>query len=140
MTTKVIRKDEARWQRIKKSVQESDKGGRKGQWSAIKAGIATRKYQDQMHKIGKQPYHTTRKPSARSNSFVKWLKEDWRTKSNKRSRDTGERFLPHKAIEALTNKEYNATSAKKRRDTKKGKQFSQQPAKIATKTAKFRKM
>jgi hypothetical protein len=39
----------------------------------------------------------------------------------------------------LTKKEYAATSAKKRKDTKAGKQFSSQPKKIAKKTAKYRK-
>jgi hypothetical protein len=35
-------------------------------------------------------------------------------------------------------KEYKKTSDKKRRDTKKGKQHSEQPKKIAKKTAKYR--
>ena len=52
---------------------------------------------------------------------------------------TGERYLPKKAREALSDKEYAATSRKKREDTKKGKQFSKQPKKIAKKTAKHRK-
>ena len=51
---------------------------------------------------------------------------------------TGERYLPKRARAALTAKEYAATSAKKRADTKKGKQHSSQPDKIAKKTAKHR--
>lgn len=76
-------------------------------------------------------------------SLKKWTKEQWGTKSGKPStqgkKATGERYLPKKAREALTKKEYAATSAKKRKDTKAGKQFSSQPAKIAKKTAKYRK-
>lgn len=72
----------------------------------------------------------------------KWTKEKWGTKSGKPStqgsKATGERYLPKKAREALTDKEYAATTRKKREDTKKGKQHSAQPKKIAKKTAKKR--
>lgn len=71
-------------------------------------------------------------------SLDDWNDEKWKTKSGKPSGETGERFLPTKAIEALTDKEYKETSDKKRRDSKKGKQFSDQPKKIAEKTAKYR--
>jgi len=46
----------------------------------------------------------------------------------------GERYLPRKARQALSSQEYAATSAKKRRDTAAGKQFSSQPEKIRKKT------
>lgn len=76
-------------------------------------------------------------------SLKKWTKEQWGTKSGKPStqgkKATGERYLPKKAQEALTSKEYAATSAKKRKDTKAGKQHSSQPKKIAKKTARHRK-
>ena len=76
-------------------------------------------------------------------SMTKWTKEKWGTKSGKPStrgpKATGERYLPKKARDALSAKEYAATSRKKREDTKKGKQFSKQPKKIAKKTAKYRK-
>ena len=72
----------------------------------------------------------------------KWTKEDWGTKSGKPStqgpKATGERYLPKKAREALSSEEYKRTSAKKREDTKKGKQFSKQPESVAKKTARFR--
>jgi|TARA_R110002074_G_scaffold66656_3_gene157333 hypothetical protein len=76
-------------------------------------------------------------------SLKKWSKEKWGTKSGKPStqgaKATGERYLPKKAREALSAKEYAATSKKKREDTKKGKQHSKQPKKIAKKTARHRK-
>ena len=82
------------------------------------------------------------KLSSAQKSLKKWTKEDWGTKSGKPSTQgeeaTGERYLPRKAREALTDKEYARTSAKKRRDTKKGKQFSQQPDDIEEKVAKYR--
>lgn len=71
-------------------------------------------------------------------SLKKWAKEKWRTKSGKKSSETGERYLPEKAIKSLTAKEYAATTKKKREDTKKGKQHSKQPKKIAKKTRSAR--
>jgi hypothetical protein len=76
-------------------------------------------------------------------SLKKWTKQKWRTKSGKPStqgaKATGERYLPEKAIKALTKKEYAATTKAKRKATKKGKQVSKQPKKIAKKTRRYRK-
>ena len=76
-------------------------------------------------------------------SLKKWTQQNWRTKSGKPStqgpKATGERYLPEKAIKSLSASEYAATTKKKRDDTKKGKQHSSQPKKIAKKTAKHRK-
>ena len=76
-------------------------------------------------------------------SLVAWTKQKWRTKSGKPStqgsKATGERYLPEKAIKALASSEYAASSAAKRKATKRGKQFSKQPSKIAKKTSRFRK-
>ena len=76
-------------------------------------------------------------------SLRAWTRQKWRTKSGKPStqgpKATGERYLPEKAIKALSDAEYRATSAAKRRATRKGKQVSKQPKKIAQKTKGFRK-
>ena len=74
----------------------------------------------------------------KSNKLSKWSKQKWRTKSGKPSSKTGERYLPEKAIKALSSKEYAATTKAKRAGTKKGKQFVKQPKKIAKKTKKYR--
>ena len=75
-------------------------------------------------------------------SLKKWTKEEWGTKSGKPStqgkKATGERYLPKAARSALSTKQYAATTAKKRKDTKAGKQHSAQPKKIAKKTSKHR--
>ena len=72
-------------------------------------------------------------------SLKSWTKQKWRTKSGKPSGKTGERYLPEKAIKALSSKEHAATTRKKRADTKKGKQHSKQPKRIAKKTRGYRK-
>jgi hypothetical protein len=71
-------------------------------------------------------------------SLKAWGEQKWRTKSGKRSSDTGERYLPEKAIESLSPAEYASTSRAKRAGKSQGKQFVAQPKKIAEKTSKFR--
>lgn len=71
-------------------------------------------------------------------SLKKWTKQKWRTKSGKKSADTGERYLPEKAIKSLSSAEYSATTEAKRKGTAEGKQFVKQPKKIADKVKKFR--
>ena len=59
-------------------------------------------------------------------------------KSGKPSSKTGERYLPERAIKALSPAEYAATTKAKREGKAKGKQFVKQPKSIAQKTARFR--
>ena len=70
--------------------------------------------------------------------MTEWTREEWGTKSGEKSLESGERYLPKKAREELSAEEYARTSAKKRADLKKGKQFSAQPADVAAKTADVR--
>ena len=131
----MARTDEAKWKRIVAAVKAGSKGGKHGQWSARKAQLATQRYK----KAGGG--YSGAKTKAQK-SLSKLTKEKWGTKSGKNStqgkKATGERYLPKKARESLSKKEYAKTSAKKRRDTKAGKQFSSQPKKIAKKTARHR--
>ena len=72
-------------------------------------------------------------------SLKSWGDQDWGTKSGKKSSETGERYLPKAARESLSDSEYAATTAAKRKDKAAGKQHSKQPKKIAEKTARYRK-
>ena len=72
-------------------------------------------------------------------SLKSWTKQDWRTKSGKKSSETGERYLPAAAIKSLSPQEYAATTKAKRKGTRASKQFVKQPKKIAKKTAQFRR-
>lgn len=73
-------------------------------------------------------------------SLRAWTNQKWRTKSGKRSSDTGERYLPSAAIKALTSAEYAATTRAKRKAKAQGKQVSKQPKKIASKVKSYRKI
>ena len=72
-------------------------------------------------------------------SLRNWTKQKWRTKSGKKSSETGERYLPTAAIKSLSPQEYAATTRAKRKGTRAGKQFVRQPKAISKKTAKFRR-
>ena len=71
-------------------------------------------------------------------SLKDWGEQKWRTKSGKPSSETGERYLPEKAIKALSSAEYAATTRAKREATAKGQQFAKQPKKVAEKIKRFR--
>ena len=73
-------------------------------------------------------------------SLKAWTKQEWRTKSGKRSSDTGERYLPKKAIEALSPQEYAATTRAKRAGKAAGTQYVPQPRTVAKKVARHRKV
>ncbi len=104
---------------MKTEVTKGDKGGKPGQWSARKAQLAVNEYK---HEGG--GYKGEKAPD---NHLVEWQHEDWGTKSGAESGKTGERYLPKEAREALTDGDYQRTTAKKRADSAKGKQFSAQP-------------
>ena len=71
-------------------------------------------------------------------SLKNWTAQKWRTKSGKRSSETGERYLPEAAIKSLSPAEYAATTRAKRAGKAAGKQFVAQPKGIAKKTANYR--
>ncbi len=102
-----------------------------GKHSARAMQLAVKYYKD-----AGGTYSGKKKPS---NKLSKWSKQKWRTKSGKPSSKTGERYLPGKAIKALSSKEYAATTRAKRKGTAAGKQFVKQPKRIAKKTARYRK-
>jgi hypothetical protein len=122
-------------ERIKDRVLAGTKGGKAGQWSARKAQIVAQEYK-------KAGGGYTGAKTSKQKSLSKWTKEEWGTKSGKPSTQgknaTGERYLPKKAREKLSAAEYAKTSAKKREDLRKGKQFSKQPKSIAKKTSRYR--
>ena len=123
------KKNPALWKRIVARMKAGTKGGRAGQWSARKAQLAVSAYK----KAGGS-YAGSKKET----DLSKWTKQNWRTKSGKASLETGERYLPEKAIKNLSAAEYAATSKAKREGMKKGEQFVSQPKGVREKTKKYR--
>lgn len=73
-------------------------------------------------------------------SLKAWGDQKWTTKSGKKSSETGERYLPKKAIQALSPAEYAATTRAKREGKAQGKQFVPQPKGIKAKVKPYRKV
>jgi hypothetical protein len=130
MATTAKKTNPALWDKVKGNVTRGDKGGRPGQWSARKAQMAVAEYK-------KRGGGYAGKKTG-DNHLVQWTGEDWGTKSGRKSTKTGERYLPRKAREKLSDAEYERTTRKKRADTAKGKQFSRQPKDVARKVAPTR--
>ena len=130
MSETAERTDPKLWETVKKTVTAGGKGGQPGEWSARKAQLAVAEYKKAGggYEGGKDA----------DNSLHQWTEEGWGTKSGAKSGDTHERYLPKKAREALSDAEYRRTTAKKRADTKKGKQHSAQPADVAKTSARYR--
>jgi len=130
MSDTAERTDPALWEKVKRKVTAGAKGGNKGEWSARKAQLAVSEYK----KAGGA--YVGEKDA--DNSLHEWTEEEWGTRTGEPSGKTGERYLPKEARNALTEDEYHRTTAKKRRDTRKGRQFSAQPEDVAAKTAAYR--
>jgi len=126
------RTNEKLWEKVKSQVTAGTKGGDAGQWSARKAQLAGKLYKE------KGGGYSGEKTTAQK-SLSKWTDQEWTTKSGKPSKETGERYLPKKAIKSLSSSEYAATTKAKREGTKAGKQFVKQPKEVAEKVKKFRK-
>jgi hypothetical protein len=130
VSRKVERSDPQLWGRVKRDLTRGDKGGKPDEWSARKAQLSVQEYK----RLGGG--YCGRKP--RETSLEQWTQEDWGTKSGRKSLESGERYLPKRAREALSDEEYRATSDKKRRDLARRLQYSRQPRRIAEKTARYR--
>jgi hypothetical protein len=105
--------------RLKNKIMSEDVAGTlAGRWSARKAQLLAKRYED---------------------AGGGYTGEKWRTKSGKPSSETGERYLPEKAIKSLSSSEYRRTTEAKRDGKRKGKQFVKQPKDIAKKVRKYRK-
>jgi hypothetical protein len=119
-------------ERIKdKIMNENVAGTKSGQWSARKSQLLKKRYEEAGggYRGGK---------TKAQKSLSKWTKQDWQTKSGKPSSKTGERYLPKKAIKALSSEEYARTTAAKRKGKGRGEQFVKQPESIAKKTKRYR--
>ena len=106
-------------ERIKEEIKQSDKGGKKDQWSARKSQLLTQEYE----KRGGD--YKGEKDESQKN-LEKWTDEQWQTQEGgtRARRDDGEtkRYLPKKAWENLSEEEKRETEQKKREGSKRGEQ------------------
>ncbi|KAL9108105.1 MAG: hypothetical protein Q9227_007080 [Pyrenula ochraceoflavens] len=109
---------------VKQEIQDSDKGGAPGQWSARKAQFMAQEYK----KRGGS--YNTDKESGQDESqknLSKWTDEEWQTKEGsghaKKEDGTQKRYLPKKAWEKMSDGEKEETDEKKQQESNEGKQF-----------------
>jgi hypothetical protein len=127
----LLRSNQKLWESIVNRIKSKEIAGTKAnEWSARKAQMAVREYKESGGRYEGE--------KDKNNSLVKWTQQEWTTKSGKPSHETGERYLPKKAIENLSSKEYQETSKAKRKGMMEGKQYVSQPKTIKEKTKKFR--
>lgn len=118
-----VKKDPKLWESSKK--QAVKKMG--GKWSARAAQYATMLYKSKGGKyIGKKP---------KGNRLMKWSREDWGYVDGKK----GNRYLPRKVRARLTPDQKRRTNLAKRRDTKRGVQWSRQPRDVARVASRMRR-
>ncbi|KAL4950165.1 hypothetical protein BDW69DRAFT_187615 [Aspergillus filifer] len=108
---------------VKNEIQEGDKGGKPGQWSARKAQMTASEY-----KARGGDYTTSKdEKQPQQKNLDKWGEEEWQTKEGsgtaKEDDGTRKRYLPKKAWEGMSKSEKEETESKKKAGSKRGKQF-----------------
>jgi hypothetical protein len=106
-------------ERIKEELKESDKGGKKGQWSARKSQLLAQEYEK------RGGGYKGEKDDSQKN-LEKWTDEEWQTQEgDARARGEGgetKRYLPKKAWENMSEEEKRETEEKKRAGSREGRQ------------------
>ena len=119
-------------EKIKEEIKASDKGCKKGQWSARKSQLLAQEYEK------RGGGYKGEKGQSQKN-LEKWTEEEWQTKEGDSDarQDDGEtrRYLPKKAWENMSEEE---TEQKKRAGSRKDQQYvsNTDKAKEARKNAK----
>ncbi len=106
--------------KLKEETQASDKGGKKGQWSARKSQLLVHEYEK--HSGG---YKGEKDDAAKS--LEAWTDQNWQTEEGdpKARQDDGSTkcYLPEKAWDLLSDEEKKEAERKKRQGSKKGEQY-----------------
>ena len=104
-------------EKLKQRIVASGKGGMPGQWSARKAQLLGKAYQNAGGGYKKGGLKSPQK------NLKSWTKQKWRTNSGRPSLATGERYLPSAAWKKLTPGQKGATNRLKRIGMRSGRQF-----------------
>lgn len=106
------------WEKVKKKILASSKGGEPGKWSARKAQLSVSEYK----KLG----GGYKGPKSPSNSLTKWSKEKWDYISPKGRKSKTGRYLPEKVRKSLSTRE--KTTENKLKGSKRGKWIKYSPS------------
>jgi len=104
---------------LKEEIQQSDKGGKPGQWSARKSQLLVKEYEKQGG-----GYKKSEKDEA-AKSLEEWSEQDWQTQEgDERAREDGvtKRYLPKAVWEKLSDAQKQEAEQIKEEASKKGEQ------------------
>jgi len=117
-----------------------------GKWSARKAQLLAKRYKGAGGGYKEMGGMVDMVESLKSGgmkgpqmSLKKWSDQKWRTKSGKRSTDTGERYLPSSVIESMSPGQIAAENRKKRAANKAGKGSAPYSKEVASKVRNAKK-
>lgn len=116
------------WERVKRDVLKSPKGGVPGKWSARKAQLAVAAY--------KAKGGGYKGPKSRCNSLAVWSREDWGYINNSSRGKSRGRYLPRRVRDRLTPAERREEN--RRKGSRKG-QWIPYSRSVATKFRQYRK-
>lgn len=105
-------------EKIKEELKQSDKGGKKGQWSARKSQLLAKEYEEQGG-----GYKGEKDEKAKE--LDQWTKEDWQTQKGEakaRHKDETNRYLPKEVWDNLSPEEKKEAEQTKTKGSKKGDQ------------------
>ncbi len=144
MSKTATRTDPDLWERVKKQVTKSPKGGPSGRWSARKAQIAVALY--------KKSGGRYKGKKSEKNSLVIWTKEDWgyindlnknkksiRAKRNRKPSNSVKKSVPSGRYLPLRVRQNLTPSEKKRENRLKGKKYGKHIPYSESVLKKFRK-
>lgn len=106
--------------KIKEELKESDKGGRRGQWSARKSQMLVQEYE----KRGGDYKEGSKDEDAKS--LERWTRQNWQTATGSAYADDGKRmkrYLPEDAWDLLSDREKKRAQQKKKQGDKAGDQY-----------------
>lgn len=102
-----VKKQPQLWEKLKKKIQASPKGGPSGKWSARKSQLLVKAYKDRGGSfVGKK---------TKCNSLTKWSREDWGYVKGADPKTYRGRYLPKKVRESLTAGEKRGENRRKSR-------------------------
>lgn len=106
--------------KIKDDLQQSDKGGKPGQWSARKSQLLVQEYEKQGG-----GYKQDQKDEA-TRSLEEWTEQDWQTQSGNgqaQQNNKTKRYLPKQVWDKLSQPEKQEVEQIKQRASQKGEQY-----------------
>lgn len=105
--------------KLKDQIQEGDKGGKPGQWSARKSQLLVNEYEKQ------GGGYTTDKRDESQKHLEQWQDEEWMTADGKPAErdDVMHRYLPKEAWEKMSAKERKEADAEKVENSKGDTQY-----------------